>query len=337
MLDWLRLIRASGLLTIASNTLAAVVVALYFNSGLDPLLLARRLLQGNGADALWVVLASSLLYLSGMLWNDLADVDRDRILHPRRPLPSGRISLTAAYIAGAIVAVGALLVASQLEYGMATAGVVLSLALLYDFVTKGVPYLGSLNMAAIRFMHAIFALLLLGTDYLRMAMNSLIDVVGFGQGEGAGSQLPLVYPAVIGMYIFGLTLVSELESRRGYRGELVLGGLLMLSAVGLATSRLIGAHWIVELQQTGRYFALVGAFFFGIAVLAFLLWRVGKPWLDAVRTGRKALVGPTVGAGLSAIVLLDALVATAYHPAAGLVIIPLYVVLRITGRLIRMD
>src|SRR4051812_46156890 len=102
MLDWLRLIRASGLLTIASNTLAAVVVALYFNSGLDPLLLARRLLQGNSWDALWVVLASSLLYASGMLWNDLADVDRDRMLHPRRPLPSGRISLASAYIAGAI-------------------------------------------------------------------------------------------------------------------------------------------------------------------------------------------------------------------------------------------
>jgi len=33
-----------------------------------------------------------------------------------------------------------------------------------------VPWLGSLNMAAIRFTHAIFALLLLGTDYLKLAV-----------------------------------------------------------------------------------------------------------------------------------------------------------------------
>src|SRR4051812_49757706 len=100
MLDWLRLIRASGLLTIVSNTLAAVLVCA---SGDDLSLrwLLKRLQRGGG-HLLWIPLASFCLYAAGMLWNDVHDVDRDRVLNPRRPLPSGRVGLPTAYVAGVI-------------------------------------------------------------------------------------------------------------------------------------------------------------------------------------------------------------------------------------------
>src|ERR1700744_3324980 len=106
MLDWLRLIRASGLFTIISNTLAAVLVCAA-GDDLHPLWLLKRL-QTNGWSALWIPVASCCLYASGMLWNDLNDLERDRVLNPRRPLPSGRVSLAAAFVVGVLFAVGAL-------------------------------------------------------------------------------------------------------------------------------------------------------------------------------------------------------------------------------------
>src|SRR2546422_10091209 len=55
-----------------------------------------------GSDLLhstaWIsaVVASSLLYAGGMVLNDVADLDRDRRIHPERPLPSGRVDAGTA-------------------------------------------------------------------------------------------------------------------------------------------------------------------------------------------------------------------------------------------------
>jgi len=348
MLDWLRLIRASGLFTIASNLAAAATVATYANGSLDPKLIAGLLFQGNGWQVLWVSLASCLLFASGMLWNDIADIERDRELHPQRPLPSGRVSLVTAYVVGAALAIGALLVAVASDaaqgfyalgmppYGFSTAGIVLSLALLYDFVTKQVPWIGSLNMAAVRAVHAVFALLLLGADHFRQGALAVLGL--FGVDAAADVPLgPAIYPILLGIYIFGVTLTSELESRSGRRWELVLGGGLMVVAMVGAAVRLVTAHWITSLQATGGYVQLVAGLFLGLAILALWAWRVLLPWWAALRTGRKGMVGPLVGAALSGMILFDALIATSAHPAAGLAILCLYPCIRLAGRAIRMD
>src|SRR4051812_39551755 len=164
LLDWLKLVRVTGLVTILTNIIAAMVTAVYGTEGLDLGWLLKPLYQGGLAHIVWLLLASSLLYLAGMLWNDLADVGRDRVLHPRRPLPSGRINLGTAYLVGVLLAVGALISAAMVDvHAFHAAGVVLSLIMLYNLVTKDIPWIGSLTMAAVRLSHALFALLLLGT------------------------------------------------------------------------------------------------------------------------------------------------------------------------------
>jgi 4-hydroxybenzoate polyprenyltransferase len=348
MLDWLRLIRASGLFTIATNLAAAITVATYANGSLDPRLIAALLFQGNGLQVLWLSLASCLLFASGMLWNDLADLERDRELHPRRPLPSGRVGLAAAYVMGAAFAIGALLVAVASDaaqgfyvqgippYGFYTAGIVLSLALLYDFLTKHIPWIGSLTMAAVRAVHAVFALLLLGADHFRLGAMALLGIAGLDAAAGMPIG-PAIYPLLLAVYIFGVTLTSELESRAGRRWELVLGGLLMMAAIVAGAVRLVTAHWIGALQATGNYLALVGGLFLGFAIIALWGWRVLVPWVAALRTGRKGMIGPLVGASLGGMILFDALLATTAHPVAGLAILVLYPFFRLAGRAIRMD
>ena len=47
LLDWLKVTRATGLVTILTNITAAVITAVYASEGLDPRWLLKRLFQGG--------------------------------------------------------------------------------------------------------------------------------------------------------------------------------------------------------------------------------------------------------------------------------------------------
>ncbi|MCO6457924.1 MAG: UbiA family prenyltransferase, partial [Pirellulaceae bacterium] len=82
VLDYLRLLRIPNVFTaVADVTMGFLVV----HGGLQP----------------WpafacLVAASCLLYLAGMVLNDVFDIEVDRRERPERPLPSGRIPLGRA-------------------------------------------------------------------------------------------------------------------------------------------------------------------------------------------------------------------------------------------------
>jgi 4-hydroxybenzoate polyprenyltransferase len=332
LLDWLKLTRATGLVTVLSNCTAAVVVAVYASDGLDPKWLVKRLYQSGFSDIACLLAASALLYLAGMLWNDLADVDRDRTLHPRRPLPSGRIGLGAAFFVGILLAVGALVCAALVDvHAFYAAGVVLSIIMLYNLVTKDIPYIGSVTMAAVRFSHAIFALLLLGSDYLKLA------ILSFTSGE---QNFLLTYPIILGVYIFGVTLVSELESRAARRVELIIGGTCIMGAIAAAGWQLATAHWIRALGPGDSPFYVIGigaAAVMGAGIFCWLVYRVGKPWITALTSGRADKIPPVVGAALGGIIFLDAVIATSAHPIGGLVIMCLVPIFMLGRKVVRMD
>ena len=235
VLDWLRLIRVSGLATIVSNCAAMVLFAFYTGEGLDPRWIGR-LLTADPTRIAWLLLASVLLYAAGMAWNDLADVERDRIIHPKRPLPSQRLHLPTALVAATLMGVGAVVAALLAEgpLGALAALTVLILALLYNFEAKHVPWLGSLCMALVRASHACFALLIIGPDALRAAFVST---------QPPGTRSLLIYPLILLLYTLGLTAISELEHRPGRRWEVLIGSALLASAIVLALTQFIGAPW----------------------------------------------------------------------------------------------
>lgn len=331
MLDWLRLIRASGLATIASNCAAMVLFAFYTGAGLDPRWLGRLVLADPGRVTL-LLLASCLLYAAGMAWNDLADVERDRIIHPKRPLPSGRLHLPSAMIAAALMGVGAVVCAllAAGPIGALAALTVLALALLYDFEAKHVPWLGALVMALTRATHACFALLLIGGDALRAATVA---------AQPPGARQVLVYPVLLLLYTWGLTAVSELEHRPGRRWEVLAGGLLMGAALIIALLGFAGAPWQrIWLMAGGPWpLALAAALAVGLGAAAWLVYTVGRPWFATLVEGTRAGAGRTLVAGLGGIILLDAVVAATAHPAAGVLVLLLYPMFRLVGASIRMD
>lgn len=334
MLDWLRLLRISGLATIVSNSMAAVLLGFFAGESVHFQWLLARLWH-NGWGCLWVPFTSFLLYAAGMVWNDLVDVDKDRRDRAARPLAAGRIGLAPAYVTGVLLVIGAVLASLKIDhgyYGLMAAGLVLSLILLYNLVAKEVPILGSVVMGLTRASHACFALLIIGPDHLRTAL------VG---GHAPGLRSFLVYPLVLGLYVFGLTLVSELEdhARRGRRIELLAGGACVGLALLLALSRLADAPWLAS-QLNGGLPSKAGAILgLGVALGAagWAGWRFFRPWWQAVRLSRCAAVPPVVLAGLGGLILLDVVFATAAHPLAGLLVLGLFPVFLGLGRLARMD
>ncbi|MFW5830221.1 MAG: UbiA family prenyltransferase, partial [Planctomycetota bacterium] len=235
---WLQILRISGAVTLLSNAVAAWAFVIYVD-GSDPLLLAEKLYR-TSHHALWVLATSLLLYLNGMLWNALLDMDRDRELHPTRPLITGRISPGTAMVVGCLLSVGTLLVGLQLGFrGFLSAGVVLMLTFCYNAAAKHLPYLGSICMGLVRAAHAVFVLLALGPDLFdRMLITSvswLVDVESMGL-----VGLPPVYPLLLFSYVCGLTLISELESRFGRRIDLLLATLLLVAPIPFLLLRIFG-------------------------------------------------------------------------------------------------
>src|SRR5919106_4360552 len=102
-----------------------------------------------------LVVASCLLYLSGMVLNDVFDADVDARERPERPIPSGRIALRPAagagwglWFSGLFVAWFASILASDWRPGVVGTTVAVFI-ILYDRVLKHTP-IAPLVMGACR-------------------------------------------------------------------------------------------------------------------------------------------------------------------------------------------
>jgi len=164
--------------------------------------------------------ASSLLYTSGMVLNDVFDIAVDREERPRRPIPSGRVPLglalhTGGVMLGAGVALGW---ATSALVGTARPGIVatlLALAVLaYDRVLK----------------RTIIAPAVMGSC---RTLNILL-----GASTAAGPWHPIhgVIAAGVGIYIAGVTWFARTEARESRRMHLAAATLVMAVGLGLLAS-----------------------------------------------------------------------------------------------------
>src|SRR5215213_6350312 len=106
-----------------------------------------------GWKAALLVLASGLLYMAGMVWNDYFDFAEDKRDRPFRPLPSGRVSVRTAVIIGLVLLAGGWACAAVT--GRAGAWIALGLAaaiLAYDARIKRTAF-GPLGMALCRLLN----------------------------------------------------------------------------------------------------------------------------------------------------------------------------------------
>lgn len=137
--------------------------------------------------------ASACFYMAGMVFNDVADRERDRTLHPERPLVSGAVGVREAVLLGSVLMMLAMTACVMVGLVTYVVGAALAAAIfVYDFGLKRFGVLGALSMGLAR------------------ALNFVLGLSAASEGTLTGFEFGAV---VLGGYVFLLTCLSLLEEK----------------------------------------------------------------------------------------------------------------------------
>ncbi len=222
MKAFLQLIRIPNVFTVVADILMGY---LFVHSDLTPL-----------PRFLCILLSSIALYWSGMVLNDLFDVEQDRVERPERPLPSGRISMGTARVLGwgwLIAGVGLGWIAGWLSpqpdlpwrSGAVVCGIAVCI-LLYDGLLKR-TVVGPLLMGACR----------TGNILLGMSTGAVMREFATPFLQFDAAQLAIA--GGMGMYVAGVTWFARGEAQEGDagqgRGNLLIGAIVMIAGLVMLT------------------------------------------------------------------------------------------------------
>jgi 4-hydroxybenzoate polyprenyltransferase len=250
--------------------------------------LAAQALPKHGFSFALLLLASGCLYSSGMAWNDYFDREQDRRERPTRPLPSGRISPRQAFrLAVGLCVIGLLLTVPAGTTSFLVAICLVGAILGYDGWLKH-SWLGPLVMGLCRFLNVLLGI---------SANESLL--------WPRGAYLALI----VGLYIVGVTWFARTEARLSSRNALRGAAAVMLLSLLLALPLPV----FFPVQQHSTFL-----FPYLLVALGFL---VGVPIVQALRNPVPGLVQAAVKRSLMALILLDAVLASATAGWVGLLIL----------------
>ncbi len=259
--------------------------------------------------------ASCLLYTAGMVLNDLFDRDVDARERPRRPIPSGRVSLALAQrlgfgmlLLGVACGWGAGLLSGQIRSGLTATGLAAAI-LAYDWLLKRTP-LAPLAMGACR---------------------SLNVLLGMSAAAGAWQPIHAVVAAALGIYIVGVTWFARTEARESSRWSLALSTAVAVTGIVLLSK--FPAFATADLAPVSQpRFALAAGSnwsFFWILMTALVGWRC----LLAVMDPAPFRVQSAVKHCLRSLIILDAMACVAVRgPWLGGMIILLLLPMLFLGR-----
>lgn len=256
---WLQLFRAPNLFTVPGDPLTGFLLA----NGFD---VDRTLVLA--------IVASLCFYAAGLLMNDLADEAEDSRERPSRPLPSRAVGRRSVWIVTALLCVagfGALAACRQpvaLVVGLALLGAIV----LYNFVTKGWPVVGALNMGLCR---------------------SLSVLLGGFIGARADWHTAMYAAVGFGLYIAAVTNLARHETRA--RSPILARLLPFVVILCISSYAIVNATYAPEKMPAVLLFALLVAEVLSLGMEMFL-----KP----------VPLPPFIGAHIRALLLLQA--ATCY-------------------------
>jgi 4-hydroxybenzoate polyprenyltransferase len=207
LVAWLQLLRLPNVFTAVADVLMGALVSY---RGELQLIEHLELL----------VAVSTLLYLSGMVLNDVFDAEVDARDRPDRPIPSGRVSLKAARIVG---------------WGMLTAGVVLSWFLSYTANGWRPGAVATLLAACILLYDGTLkrtrlAPLVMGEcRMLNVLLGMSLMIIPWGKAE-------ILIAVGIGVYVMGVTIFARTDAHISTRTRLMAGLIVLLSGIVLLTA-----------------------------------------------------------------------------------------------------
>lgn len=176
-----------NIFTVPSNVISGYLIVTPL-SGLDPI------------NLFILILSSTFLYMSGVVFNDYFDIEIDRKERPSRPLPSGSISKQRAKK----IAVGLMVLATILSFtvswtSFAVAALLSGIILAYNYKLKHNKFSNPVTMGAARFLNVILGASLALSLYFQtnstqlviaaLAVFALVFVISvFSRKEMSGMQ-----------------------------------------------------------------------------------------------------------------------------------------------------
>jgi 4-hydroxybenzoate polyprenyltransferase len=168
--DYLELVRVPNLFTSMGDVVAGYLVL-------------TRGVAVEWRDPLLLLAASVCLYAGGVVLNDYFDADVDRLERPERPIPSGRVAPGRALRFGAgLLGLGCIFAAAVGLTSLLVAAVLVGCIVLYDARGKRIPYVGSLNMGACRFLNVLLGASGAGASRLELWLWFVLPVAGIVMG-----------------------------------------------------------------------------------------------------------------------------------------------------------
>ncbi len=192
---FLVLVRPANVVTAISDILAGAAL-----SGV--LATASEKLPFN--NLLLLCISTSALYAGGIVFNDVFDIETDKVERPERPIPSGQVSLESASLFGmALLTIGLLSAAlvSLISFYIAI-GIVIS-ALSYDKFFKHNVITGPIVMGTCRGLNLLLGMSILMQNLPTLWFISFIPLVFIAaitltsQGEVLGNNILSITTALI--------------------------------------------------------------------------------------------------------------------------------------------
>lgn len=279
MKTWMTVGRVSNLPTVWTNTLAAALLASSAGALAPP------------SSLVWILLLAmlSLLYLAGMLLNDLLDADWDQQHHNPRPITLGlvsrrqvRLATWLALLLAAAAALGLSRLIEQPHWLLASVTLLVGCILGYNLLHK-------------KYAHSVW---LMGACRSALYLTAAASLA-------MPTQPIWLCALLLGVYISGLTYLARQEHLNQLLSRLPL--VLMLSPLALA--------------------AYADTLWFWSVLLLWLGWLGWHYWLH-LADPRRRQVRAFIGAGLAALPLFDALVlAVADQPLGSLLCVLVFFLL----------
>lgn len=282
---WLELARISNLPTAWTNMLAGW------------LLVGA---QWPAAPLACLLAGGSLLYIAGMILNDIADVKWDRMHRPERPIATGQIKLPAAIAVVLVFFAGGFVLCVQ----GATACPWLTSALIaaivfYDFLHK--PWRGS-----------VFVMGSCRTLLALVAASAAAEHLNFEEHH------EIIFKAIaLGGFVTGITLFARHEAapQKSSWWEFAV------ARIGLGLPLMTGIIYFAwHRSPVGGLFVLPLVFVIGSAI--------------RLAMQNKSSIGPAVGLLLAGIVLVDALAVSTASPLAAFAFVAAFPLVRLWQRVV---
>jgi len=263
----------------------------------------------------FLIAASMCLYLAGMVLNDVYDVRQDTEERPFRPIPSGRVSVSAAHQFGwGLMGAGVLFAAAVSIRLQSPSPVVTALLLavcvwLYDGVVKSTP-LAPLMMGLCRLLNVLLGLSPMAAGLLQW--HPMFWCIAAG----------------VGTYTVGLTWFARGEARQGASSFRLAAALFVMTAgiALLAMFPLLRTESLPAAAQPLRAMQMGSAWYVLWAVFGFFAVRRA---LVAVVLPSPEFVQAAVKQAIFSLVVYDAAVCAAsrgpypYAAAILLLLLPM--------------